>query len=55
MSINQLGELKIPKVSKEKEKELSQKYKMILDKKEIIRIQKIKLEEDVSELVSEVI
>lgn len=55
MSINQLGELKIPKVSKEKEKELSQKYKMILDKKEIIRIQRIKLEEDVSELVSEVI
>ena len=39
MSINQLGELKIPKVSKEKEKELSQKYKMILDKNEIIRIQ----------------
>lgn len=55
MSINQLGELKIPKVSKKKEKELSQKYKMILDKKEIIRIQRIKLEEDVSELVSEVI
>lgn len=55
MSINQLGELKIPKVSKEKEKELSQKYKIILDKKEIIRIQKKKLEEDISELISEVL
>lgn len=55
MSINQLGELKIPKVSKEKEKELSQKYKIILDKKEIIRIQKQKLEEDVSDLISEVL
>lgn len=53
MSINQLGELKIPKVSKEKEKELSQKYKIILDKKEIIRIQRKKLEEDVSDLISE--
>lgn len=55
MSINQLGELKIPKVSKEKEKELSQKYKIILDKKEIIRIQRKKLEEDVSDLISEVL
>lgn len=55
MSINQLGELKIPRVSKEKEKELSQKYKTILDKKEIIRIQRKKLEEDVSDLISEVI
>ncbi|MGO3752018.1 MAG: N-6 DNA methylase [Peptoniphilaceae bacterium] len=53
MSINQLGELKIPKVSKEKEKELSRKYKIILDKKEIIRIQRKKLEEDVSDLISE--
>lgn len=55
MSINQLGELKIPRVSKEKEKELSQKYKTILDKKEIIRIQRKKLEEDVSDLISEVL
>ncbi|MDU6784197.1 N-6 DNA methylase [uncultured Peptoniphilus sp.] len=55
MSINQLGELKIPKVSKEKEKELSQKYIIILDKKEIIRIQRKKLEEDVSDLISEVL
>lgn len=55
MSINQLGELKIPKVSKEKEKELSQKYKIILDKKEIIRIQIKKLEKDVSDLISEVL
>lgn len=55
MSINQLGELKIPKVSKEKEKELSQKYKIILDKKEIIRIQRKKLEEDVSDVISEVL
>ncbi|MDU0964872.1 N-6 DNA methylase [Peptostreptococcus anaerobius] len=55
MSINQLGELKIPKVSKEKEKELSQKYKKILHKKEIIRIQRKKLEEDVSDLISEVL
>lgn len=55
MSINQLGELKIPKVSKEKEKELSQKYKIILDKKEIIRIQRKKLEEDISDLISEVL
>lgn len=53
MSINQLGELKIPKVSKEKE--LSQKYKIILDKKEIIRIQIKKLEKDVSDLISEVL
>lgn len=55
MSINQLGELKIPKVSKEKEKELSQKYKIILDKKEIIRIQKKKIEEEISELIGEVL
>lgn len=55
MSINQLGELKIPRVSKEKERELSKKYKIILDKKEIIRIQRKKLEEDTGELISEVL
>lgn len=55
MSIKQLGEIKIPKVPKNFEEEISNKYRALLDRKEVIRIQKIKLEEDISELISEVI
>ncbi len=55
MSIKQLGELKIPKVPKNFEEEISSKYRTLLDRKEVIRIQKIKLEEDINELISEVI
>lgn len=55
MSINELGELKIPRASEEKEKELSRKYEMILEKKDIIRMQRERLEEDIDDLISEVL
>ncbi|RAV70795.1 N-6 DNA methylase [Aerococcus tenax] len=55
MSIKQLGELKIPKATKELEEELSQRYKTILDKKEVIRLQKKRLEEETADLISEVL
>lgn len=55
ISIKQLGEIKIPKLTKELEEELSDKYKTLLDRKEVIRLQKKKVEEDISELISEVL
>lgn len=55
ISISQLGELKIPRVSKELEKEISEKYKSILDRYEIIRLQKNKLKDETREIISEVI
>lgn len=55
ISIKQLGEIKIPKLTKELEEELSDKYKTLLDRKEVIRLQKKKLEEDISKLISEVL
>lgn len=55
MSIKQLGELKIPKVTKQEEEELASKYKIILNKKEVLRLQKKQLEEETDELLSEVL
>lgn len=55
MSIKQLGELKIPKVTKQEEQELANKYKIILNKKEVLRLQKKQLEEETDELLSEVL
>ena len=55
MSIKQLGELKIPKRTKDIEEDLANKYKTILDRKEVIRLQKKQLAEEVDELISEVL
>lgn len=55
MSISQLGELKIPIVSKEHEIHISEKYKSILDRYEIIRLQKKSLQDEYSDILSEVI
>lgn len=55
MSIKQLGELKIPKVTKQEEEDLASKYKIILNKKEVLRLQKKQLEEETDELLSEVL
>lgn len=55
MSIKQLGELKIPKMTKDIEEDLANKYKTILDKKEVIRLQKKQLAEETNELISEVL
>lgn len=55
ISISQLGDLKIPRVSKKIEDEISQKYKSILGRYEIIRIQKKNLEEETKDLISEVL
>lgn len=55
IGIRELRQLKIPKISKELENNLSEKYKAILDKKEIIKIQKRILDEEIDNLVSEVV
>ncbi len=55
MSIKQLGELRIPKVTKQEEEDLASKYKIILNKKEVLRLQKKQLEEETDELLSEVL
>lgn len=55
ISIKQLGELKIPKVSKRTEEEIAGKYKNILNKYEIIKLQKKSLIEETKDLVSEVL
>lgn len=55
MSIKQLGELKIPKRTKDIEEDLANKYKIILDRKEVIRLQKKQLAEETNELISEVL
>lgn len=55
MSIKQLGEIKIPKMTKDIEEDLANKYKIILDKKEVIRLQKKQLAEETNDLISEVL
>lgn len=53
MSIKKLGELKIPKLNKDLEAEIADKYKTILDKKELIRLQNEHLDKETNELISE--
>lgn len=55
MSIKKLGELKIPKLNKDLETEIADKYKTILDKKELIRLQNEHLDKETNELISEVL
>lgn len=55
MSIKQLGDIKIPKLEKNVEDEISKQYKTILDKKELIKIQKKNLEKETLQLLSEVL
>lgn len=55
IGIRELRQLKIPKIYKELEKNLAEKYKAILDKKEIIKIQKRMLDEETDNLISEVV
>lgn len=55
MSIKKLGELKIPKLNRDLETEIADKYKTILDKKELIRLQNEHLDKETNELISEVL
>lgn len=55
IGIRELKQLKIPKVSKELEKSLAEQYKTILDRKEIIKMQKKILDEETDNLISGVV
>lgn len=55
MSIKKLGELKIPKLNKDLETEIAEKYKTILDKRELIRLQNEHLDKETNELIREVL
>lgn len=55
ISISQLGDLKIPKVSKKLENELSEKYKQILNEYENIRLKKNKLKDETKKMINKII
>lgn len=55
IGVSELGELKIPRNKREIENEIAENYKTILQKYELIRIQRRKLEEEILSLEEEVI